>query len=58
MEPRNRAFPKAKTPPSPAQSQYPDPSLTSAMATIGEARRMPPENARSIIRVANNSRDD
>ena len=40
-EPWNSA-PKAKTPPSAATSQYPVPSGSAAMATIGWFRRMSP----------------
>jgi hypothetical protein len=42
MEPRNRASPKEKIPPSDATSQYPRPVGVGVIPTIGWFSRLPP----------------
>jgi hypothetical protein len=45
-EPRNRAFPKLKIPPSAATIQYPAPRWVAASPTTGETSGVPPIDPR------------
>jgi hypothetical protein len=48
VEPRKRASPKEKIPPSEATSQYPLPDGVAAMPTMGRLRRMAPVEPKNL----------